>query len=485
MKGYVQWVLHAHLPYVCHDDQPYCLEHDWYFEALSETYFPLLVCLQRQARLGRQHLLTLSLSPSLLRMMENRFLWQQYGEYLDEHLQLAQAWLASVASESSEAVLAQHYVQHYTQIQVLYRNYPDPELWFKAWSELADRAVITLITTAYTHAYLPLWNDLGGLVDEQVRLGKQTFERCLNRPVRGFWLPECGYYPGFESVLKKHGFDYTFLETHGVLQAEPQPSQGVFSPLVSPNGLVVYGRDATSTKWIWSASEGYPGACYYRDFYCDWAYEAEHPLLDSYRHKRGAQTMTGLKTRQVGYRDQAKAVYNPSLGKALAVCHAELFAQNVIKRVKQVQVLGVDEPLLTLCFDAELFGHWWWEGLCFLEAAFDQLAKREDDVALWDPNQPCLHNWPVGQPALSSWGQGGYHRMWLHPDNDWIYREVHKLYSQREMLGESSQQLKQFDTLMHGLVASDWMFMLATRQSSVYAKQRVEQHLADIKRLFS
>ena len=41
-KGYVSFVLHAHLPFVHHPESEDYLEEQWLYEAISETYIPLL-----------------------------------------------------------------------------------------------------------------------------------------------------------------------------------------------------------------------------------------------------------------------------------------------------------------------------------------------------------------------------------------------------------------------------------------------------------
>ncbi len=40
--GYLALVLHAHLPFVRHPESDFVLEEEWLFEAITETYVPLL-----------------------------------------------------------------------------------------------------------------------------------------------------------------------------------------------------------------------------------------------------------------------------------------------------------------------------------------------------------------------------------------------------------------------------------------------------------
>ena len=81
--GYWCPVLHAHLPYVRHPEYPDFLEEDWFFEALTETYVPLVRVLDGLLRDGVDYRLTMTLSPPLLSMMTDELLVERYHRYLD------------------------------------------------------------------------------------------------------------------------------------------------------------------------------------------------------------------------------------------------------------------------------------------------------------------------------------------------------------------------------------------------------------------
>lgn len=477
MKGRVQWVLHAHLPYVCHDDLAYCLEHDWFFEALTETYIPLLILLQKLDVRAYRHVLTLSLSPPLLRMMQEDLLLEQYEAYLDEHIALAEDYAQRHAQKSEATKLAQHYLDHYLRVRDGWVSLGRGGL-VQAWGDLARKGVLALITTSESHAYLPLWNDQPELVQQQISQGCAVFEQAFGFNSRGFWLPECGYVPGFEQYLHSIGVEYFFLETHGILQAYPQPRRGVFHPVRCANDVMAWGRDATSSKWIWSATEGYPGSGVYRDFYCDIGFDETSSCLQNYQAKRGGITATGFKHRRVGFKEDFPSLYRPSEGQTLVREHALLFMDQLRQRVDHIQAAGVPQPCMTLCFDAELFGHWWWEGLWFLERVWDSLDK-DDLLVLSTPEQygPEWGDCEMVQPALSSWGQGGYHRRWLNPNNDWVWRELKALWAHYQH-GSWDQSIHQAcEVHWREVLSSDWIFMMATGQSEMYARTRLKSHL--------
>ena len=76
MPGYLSLVLHAHLPFVRHPEHEKFLEESWLFEAITETYLPLLQVLNGWLRDGLDARLTLSLSPTLCAMLRDPLLCQ-------------------------------------------------------------------------------------------------------------------------------------------------------------------------------------------------------------------------------------------------------------------------------------------------------------------------------------------------------------------------------------------------------------------------
>ena len=99
-------------------------------------------------------------------------------------------------------------------------------------------------------------------------------------------------------------------------------------------------------------------------------------------------------------------------------------------RVKQVEYLndflGI-KPIITAPYDAELFGHWWYEGPQWLDFFLRAAAADRTVVRLTTPSE-YLAQYPEHQlalPAMSSWGLKGYSEVWLGESNDWIYRHLH------------------------------------------------------------
>src|SRR4029450_10050298 len=83
MLGHLALILHAHLPFVRHPEHEHFLEEDWFFEAMTESYIPLL---RMMRRLIDEHVplkLTMSITPTLCAMMRDKLLCERYVRHLD------------------------------------------------------------------------------------------------------------------------------------------------------------------------------------------------------------------------------------------------------------------------------------------------------------------------------------------------------------------------------------------------------------------
>src|SRR6516164_6976017 len=89
MQGYLALVLHAHLPFVRHPEHERFLEENWFFEAITETYVPLLQLLEGWQRDGIPARLTLTLTPTVCSMLRDPLLQDRYRRYLDDLVALA------------------------------------------------------------------------------------------------------------------------------------------------------------------------------------------------------------------------------------------------------------------------------------------------------------------------------------------------------------------------------------------------------------
>ena len=85
-RGYLSFVLHAHLPFVRHPEHEEFLEEDWLYEAITETYIPLADMMADLEAEGVRFRLVMSMSPPLCEMLADDLLQKRYIRYLDNRI---------------------------------------------------------------------------------------------------------------------------------------------------------------------------------------------------------------------------------------------------------------------------------------------------------------------------------------------------------------------------------------------------------------
>lgn len=490
-KGYLALVLHAHLPYVRHPEYDHALEENWLFEAISETYLPLLLLLDGLAEDNIDFRLTLSITPTLAAMLGDPFLQYRYCNRLEHLIELATREIVRTRSSVLND-LAHFYHQRLLRLRHAYLNRYDRNL-VQAFKRHHDLGQVEIVASAATHGYLPLLSTIPAAARAQVEIGVKEYQRLFNTRPSGFWLPECGFSPGIEGHLADQSLRYTILETHGITRAEPRPAYGVYAPVSSPAGVAVFGRDPESSRQVWSSVEGYPGDYEYREFYRDIAYDLDREYLSPCIHPEGYRMDTGFKYYRITGITERKEVYVPARAEKKAALHAENFIASRSRHIEHLAGLMDRKPLVVAPYDAELFGHWWFEGPVWLDSLIRKLGTQQTPVRLVTLSE-YLEEYPdnqVASPSASSWGQSGSHETWLNASNDWIYPHLHQgaqimarlahKYSPAD--GLTLRALKQAERELLLAQASDWAFMLHSDKMGEYAERRTKTHLAQFIRL--
>ncbi|MDT8407766.1 MAG: 1,4-alpha-glucan branching protein domain-containing protein [Methylococcales bacterium] len=482
---YLNLVLHAHLPYVRHPEYADALSETWLFEAINECYLPLLRMLDRLARDQVDYRLTLSLSPTLLSQLDDPLLKQRFRDYNLRRIRLAEQEIERLRHRPKMQRLARWYSNLFVT------NLDDFEQRYQtdlpgAFAAHRQTGRLVLITTAATHGFLPLLRADATAIGSQIRVGLDAFRRRFGFASKGFWLPECGYYPGLERELAAHGIGYFYTENHAILHAEPVPAAGVYAP-VQVGGVQAFARHPALSAAVWCAHQGYPGHPYYREYHRDIGFELSEAVLRPCLLDGDVRVNTGIKYHRVTGHEQ-KALYEPERAAEQAWRHAEQFvmaAEQVATSAK-----GRDAVLLNVPFDAELFGHWWFEGPIWLEAVLRCCAQRYSPLQLtsaqhWLQSGRDTH---CAQLAASSWGEKGYNQYWLNAETCWIYPKLRQSQQTLSQLARQFVDLDRQDWRCRALnqaarnlllaQASDWPFMLSAKTLPDYARQRVENHLA-------
>ncbi|AFL89773.1 hypothetical protein Terro_3559 [Terriglobus roseus DSM 18391] len=507
--GLFSFVLHAHLPYVLHHGTwPHGLE--WLLEAAAETYLPLLRVARRLEAEGVPLCLNVSVSPVLLEQLAHTDFRAELPNYLERKIASARedAAFFQQAGEQHLLYLAHHWERTFQQalddLQAL-----DGDI-ITGFRQAEATGAVHLLTSAATHGYAPL---LG--TDESVRgqfqTAVQAHQRHLGRAPQGVWLPECGYRPagpwrfpvapqgtaktepttdriGVETALAEAGLRFTFVDSHLVEGAEKlQPTERTNKPVavaqqtdakslyhpyqIAESEVAVFARDPRTATQVWSAQYGYPGDFQYLDF---------HKKRWPGGHRYWRVTGSGLGM-------EAKEHYHPEAAMERSRAHAEHFVNLVADTLRSQPARDGAPPLLCAPFDLELFGHWWHEGILFLENVARVLATGTHGVqpiTCADYLKEFGTEGSIRMPE-GSWGANGDNSVWLNGDTTSL---LARMYAAELAVRDASKQVAWTDGGTGERIAvqmcrelllmesSDWPTLITTGAARDYAEKRFAEH---------
>jgi 1,4-alpha-glucan branching enzyme len=513
-------ILHGHLPYVLHHGLwPH--GEAWLYEAAAETYLPLLQLLDELAEQNIHAGLTFGLTPILLEQLAHDHFKTGFVRYLHERIDRAHQDAKEFGRDGDKpaAALARRWAHWFGEqlahFQKLKRDIP------AAFARHFREGRIQILTSAATHAYLPLLLQDNSL-QAQLTAGVTISEKHLGIRPRGLWLPECAYRPasqqwqppvlyadtrprpGLETWFQSAGLSHFFVDTHLLADAKPlalMKSEGVDptsdalvfwdikrgwgNPLEPvgvaseprPPNVYAFARHPRVSEQVWSGVIGYPGAGEYLEFH----------------RKHGPQ---GLRYHRVTSHETSqhqKAMYDPDLIAGKVYEHAHHFCSVVREVLSEYTAITGRIGTVVAPFDAELFGHWWFEGPRFLREVLLMLA-HDGTVELATAEQALAESTldKVVRLPEGSWGEGGHHHVWLNEQTRWLWEIEYRAEDRFDRLlkelpwqtnAEVQKLLKQTALELLLMQASDWPFVIHSRGAADYGITRFAGHATRFDRL--
>lgn len=489
----VNLILHAHLPYVRHLEYPRFLEEDWLFESLNETYIPLLRMLEKLVKEKVKYKLTICFSPTLCTMLTDQALLDRFVAYMHLHEELGIKEVDRTYKEDPAVYsTACSYLDEIQENLRVFESYDRDIL--KRFKMLQDRGYLEIITTAATHAYLPLYRNYETAIRAQIDTAIKTHERIFGISPQGFWLPECGYYPGLEKILSEYGIQWIQLSASAPMSAKNKIPSAGYLPLDIGSGVVGFARDWNLTSLIWSDTFGYPCDGDYREFYRDIGYDLPMDYIKPYIHEPEVRVFTGFKYWAVTGKTNEKKVYNIVKANEKVALHVDNLIYHIKRKGMMLDTLTENGGFFNLCFDAELFGHRWYEGIQFLEGVLRK--AKDENIELTTPISVVNDKNVVMEKAElneSSWAPNGFSDTWLDGSNAWVYRHTQNAIECMEELTERfpnqsslrGRFLNQAAREILLAMASDWPYIMYDRTSVTYAENRLRNHLGSFHVVYS
>lgn len=505
--GAFSFVLHSHLPWVRRAGR-WPFGEEWVHQALLDVYLPLLETIESLERDGIRGGITLGVTPVLLEQLRDSHLLAAFDAYLDERIALTAGDLTPRGDDLDAARrgLAQRYLAQLRARRARWRSH-----WRRnvvgALREFARSGAVEIISSAATHAYLPLLAT-DSAIDAELAVGIATTRRLLGVTPRGIWLPECayrgafappgepGYRPAIDAWLAAHGIRYCFVDAHAVAgvyrgsgawsatldgrqtapaadadaAAAAQGDEATLLPHVLPSGVAAFARDPRISRQVWSRDQGYPGDGAYREFHK--------------RDERSGNTYWRVTGPRVELDE--KKIYDPHAAADRVSAHAAHFSALVTRLLTGFQERDGRTGMLAAPFDAELFGHWWAEGPQWLGGVLRTLHGG-GDIALMTPGAYlAAHQAPrIAALRESSWGEGGDNRVWYNDAVAWMWPVIHRCERAMERIAARPTATPRERALAEQaarelllLASSDWPFLVTTGQAREYGVERFTTHVA-------
>ncbi len=525
-KAYLSIVLHSHLPWVLgHGRWPHGT--DWLNEAAAECYIPLLNELAGLIEKGHRPHINIGITPILQEQLTAASFAVEFKNYLQQKVTAAEEDIQEFTRKNDREFLAIAHMWHdyYQHIENDFKNVYKENL-VAAFGRLQEEGMLEIMTSGATHGYLPLLKH-DRSVAAQVRLGVEVYKKHFRRQPRGIWLPECAYRPayawtpptdpdaapymrkGVDEFLSTHGIRFFITDAHllkggraigvylsrfkalknlwrhfekefiPVNQDFPKSQYEVYlvssNPRVTP--VAVFTRDPVTASQVWSGDLGYPGEAAYLDFH-------KKRFPGGLRYWR----VTGPKI------DLAeKAAYDPGSIDGMLHEHARHFV-SLIKDIAEKFYNETGRPaFICIPFDTELFGHWWFEGPRWLSKILSLIDDDNDlSLATGSTILDTLEPHKVISLSEGSWGEGGFHYIWLNKWTEWTWKriyeaedEFYELYDEftHGNISKNDPLIKQLARELLLLQSSDWQFLISTWSARDYAELRFTRHYENFRRI--
>jgi 1,4-alpha-glucan branching enzyme len=469
MNGYLALILTGHVPYLRAAGREPEGE-DLLHETIADALVPTLNALFDLREQGLRPTVALAYSPVLLEQLGDRVVQKHFVVWMERRLarleQAATAWEAE--GEAHNAYLARFYLEWGRGILESFIGRYSRNL-IGALRELCADGTAEPLAGAATHAYLPLLGRPESL-RAQLDAGALAMTRLLGVRPRGLWLPECGYTPALEALLRPSGARYLIVDPSS-LPANTIPH--LRPRWIALRRLAVLVRDTLAAQQVMAPDLGYVGDPLYRS-----------PRRDP---------RSGLALWRTGSSAASANLYDPYDAFRRAQEHAVHFSSFIAAELQAFRERHDRPGIAVAPLDVEVLGRGWFEGPTWLRAMIEAFAERRT-VALTLPSVYLRTFRPRHGATLrdGSWGEGGDHRAWAGRAAQPLWQALGEVEERVALLvrrlpnAQGGQERALAQAVRELLLAqsSDWPLLLNQGGvSSAEALRRPVEHLRRCERL--
>lgn len=383
---------------------------EWVLKNCLDSWLPLLRVFKTLASDDIDFQVSLNISPPVAYTLSH----PRFQDYMSRYLDRTMAHIKSQIQIMKSRLDAQEYIwageRYLADIKALaqFYNHDLGKDIIGAYRTLSNDGYLELSTCTATHGMAGLLQSTPDALNTQIQIAKQAHNRIFGDDPKGIWLAENSYFPGVEKILEKHQLHYFFVEAEAILNGSVLPSEEEYNPVLIPGAQVcAFGRSRLGRVQVWDAKIGYAG----------------HPDFREYHFRHFGLQLKRITTKL----SNEKGPYNPDNAEKTARHLAQDFYIKLCDQIKKLENKNFQSmPLITCTYDAELFGHHWFEGPLFLEELLRECYRKSDYIGLTTPSHYLANrpNLPEVTPNPSTWGHEAFHLRWTAPKVAWTFREL-------------------------------------------------------------
>ncbi|MCP4295199.1 MAG: DUF1957 domain-containing protein [Proteobacteria bacterium] len=383
---------------------------EWVLRNCLDSWLPLLRTFRSLVNEGVDYQISLDITPPVAYTLCSSRFKDYFSRYLLRVMSKTKSQIALMKSklDSPDFIwAAEEYLKHVQGINDFYHFDLNKNI-IGAYRDLELKGYLELSTCTATHGMPANQETLPTALRAQIALAARSHHRIFGDRPKGIWLAENSTFPGIEKYLVEEDLHYFFVEAEAITCSSNSPEEEEFNPVILPKSdIVAFGRSRLGRVQVWDADIGYAG----------------HQDFKEYHHRH-----YGLPIKKITSKtSDIKEAYHPEKANSTAKEQAQEFYNKLFEKADEIsQKSSKSIPLITCSYDAELFGHHWWEGPVFLEELMREFHRRGDKIGLTAPshylaNRPVL---PETMPNPSTWGHNASHLKWNDPKVAWVQREL-------------------------------------------------------------
>ena len=459
------------------ENPPECdkLKLNSFFEAISDSYIPLLQMFERLSQEQVSFKIGLVLPPVLCSMLDDEKIQKLYVDFLDKRIALGKKEMTRFKDNEKALSIATSITEKNKELKKAFTENYQKNL-VAQFAKFQKEGFVEILGTCATDIFMPYYADLTESLSAQIEMGLQSYKKCFGELPEGFYLPEFGYTPGIEAIIRSYGYAYTILHSRSVLLTDNPPENGIFYPVRTDNSLVAYTADPYIVDQIYS-EDGYSSNSVYRNENRDIGFELDLKKLTPVMEEKTARCSTGYKYWKKDFNDDNCVSYDYEKASDQAQDDALDFIQRRIELLSQAEkyVKNADFVASVCCIDENKIRRQWSEYLLWLEAVIRNAGANDLTLSLCKEMLPKASSLERIEPYYSAGTGDGYGENLLSSKNCWMMRYVRKATERMVDLAERFPS----DTGLKTRLLNIGALELLLAQSSTLAKMIDEEEDAE------